>query len=417
MGARRGGGKIQTGEKKPNKKKNEKKKGKERCKRYILILPVFGIMSQILQKYSSKIAVFGSTGMIWSLITISILGSGVWVHHQFTVGLDLATRSYFSAATAVIAIPTGVKIFSWLATLYGGKITMNTPMLYSLGFIILFTIGGLTGIVLSNATLDTLFHDRRLINKIKEKVSQPKEKEKEYIKKFWVGLMDGVGSIQINHWRKKNLQYRFIIKLKLCLENIEMLNLIKENLGGDVKNIKEVSRKETYVIWVTNSKKAALNIFFFKILEKYPPLTSRLRAQILFMQKCIFRNKNNVEWYLKERKNKYNYRELNINTNVPYYSEWLSGFIEAEGCFSIRKNNNHSFSIGQINELYLIESIKIYFKIQSKIHFLKKRKDMSFFFLETYRRSTLINIIEHLDKYPLLGEKYNSYQKFKKFIN
>jgi hypothetical protein len=167
--------------------------------------------------------------------------------------------------------------------------------------------------------------------------------------------MDGDGSIMVNHWRKRSLQFRFVIKLKNTPANVLMLQTLRKNLS--VGNVKIDSKKE-FVLWVENhtSKMGKL----LEILEIYPPLTSRLTLQLAFFKKMLL--SKNIDVYFESRRNKYESRSavidhlknLSVHT-LPYFGRWLCGFIEAEGCFTTRQNSSGwgSFSIAQNNDLYL----------------------------------------------------------------
>jgi len=260
------------------------------------------------------------------------------------------------------------------------------------------------------------------------------EMSKSYLIPFWVGLMDGDGSIQVNHWRKRCLQYRVVIKLRNHEENVQMLHQIKWVLGGSV------SIQKDFVIWVENTKAKVQQLL--KVLEKFPPLTTRLRCQIEFALLCL--QKNDVTWYLENRKDKYNSRPkytdlcrsrakilLSSSSNTSCENRptegdaWFSGFIEAEGCFSVHKKQENflkdgkkgtvklrgRFVLGQKFDFYLLQSILSFLSCTSRRPLLRKNQN-DFYVIETCRKEALYRLQNHFRTAPLLGAKAIQYRRF-----
>lgn len=244
--------------------------------------------------------------------------------------------------------------------------------------------------------------------------SNPQIYSSSYIKQFWVGLMEGDGSITMDENKPSSYSRpRMFISLNNTEKNRIMLNLIQKEIGGKVR----IERKDKFVTWVIVSRKDIKTALF--ILNQYPLLTTRKRCQLEFMKQCL--KNRSVNFYLENRDLKYDKQPemialLNKNFIRPdYFPAWLSGFIEAEGCFSLYSSKDQikpkAFTIGQNNDLYILEAIKSYFDSHHKISKIVKY-NLHYYRIDMYGKKIRQNIYNHFLTNPLLGHKLESYKKW-----
>jgi hypothetical protein len=240
--------------------------------------------------------------------------------------------------------------------------------------------------------------------------------ERAYIEQFFVGLLEGDGTISCSLTKNKSLIIRVIIALNNIPENVVMLNKIQKTIGGRVV----IERKDAYVSWIASNRSDILKVF--AVLARYPLLTARKQCQLEFAKNCLFNP--DLDNFLVNRDKMYENKKTmleNLSTKeIPFYfAPWLSGFIEAEGNFNLVFNEKgqlrkSAFTIGQNDELHIIEWIKSYFKSNNTILKDKPKKggNFEYYRLHLYNAESRKLIFEHFDRYPLLGQKKISYFKF-----
>lgn len=227
--------------------------------------------------------------------------------------------------------------------------------------------------------------------------------------RFWVGLMDGLGSLQVNHFRNRKLNHRIAITLEDTPANREMLDLFALHIGG-----RSLPEKTGFYEWVALHRTQCEQVF--KVYDKYPPLDPHMIHKSVFFWESLAHIED-MGWYKRNRPHMSEYGgaldKLPSPLDRPYFPEWLSGFIEAQGTFDVRNNGNHSFSVGKKDGEFLLSAVQDFLETKALVRRVPYKGHDNYYYLETYDKIILRRLVQHLETYPLLGQKAVSFREFR----